>query len=840
MTFSQGCQQALRLLLRESREREVRILWLALILAVTAVTAVGFFTSRVDLALTQEANQLLGGDLLVVSDHPILVAWGQEARRRGLQTAETRTFPSMVMANGRAQLADVKAVSGTYPLRGRLVVVKEKGEGESAASALLPGEVWLDERLAASLAVSEGDRLQLGQATFTVAGRLTHEPDRAVNFLGVAPRLMLRIEDVAATGLEQPGSRINERLLLAGERAQLEAFQTGLQPRLERGQRLEDPGSLRPETRSALDQARRFLGLSSGLTVILAAVAVALAARHYWRRHVPVAALLRTLGMTRRQLLGLHGLQFLFLSSAATVLGGFAGFVTHHALIFWLGTLIGMPLPAPSFSPLLQAWLMVLVLLLTFLMPYLWRLSLVPPLRVLRRDLPGSKQTRWQSAGLYGLAWVGLSALLVWLAGNVRLGMGLALGFTVALMVFVAIVAALLRLISVWRPAGAGGLGWRLGLSHLQRHLGAVTVQTVALALGLLALLLLTVTRTDLLAAWERQLPLDAPNHFVINLQAGQRAAFSAWLATQGIKPDAAPLAPMVRGRLLEVSGKTVSAASYPEDERAQRLVEREFNLSWRNDFPPANTLETGAWFPAGSEGKGLASVEAGLAKTLGIQLGDTLRFSVAGQSIEVTVSSLRKVAWDSMRPNFFVLTPSGVLPPEEASYITSFYLPPGHAGFAPALSQHFPNLTLIDVSVLLDQMKRVMTQLSLAVQFIFIFSILAGLLVLLASLLGSLDERRQSVAVMRALGATLPPLRQALWLELAVSGALAGGLAALGAALAGHLLATQVFNVPMQLSLVWIPWVALLGASLSLGIGWLGIRDIFRVPALQALRQSD
>lgn len=824
---------AWRLLRRELRSGELRLLAVALLVAVAAMTAVAFLTTRLKEALTEQAHQLLGADLLIVADHPLPPDWRQLAQAAGLTLAETRTFPSMVLGAAGAQLADVKAVSAGYPLRGALAIADAAGAAQPVPGRRPePGTVWVDERLLAALGAAVGDTVQLGQHALRIAAVLLHEPDRAINFLGVAPRLMMALEDLPATGLEQPGARLTYRLLAAGSPAAQSAFRAQVVPRLGRGERLEDASQLRPETRSALDQAERFLGLSSLLTVVLAALAVALATRRYAGRHYDACALLRCLGLTQRQLLTLHLCQFLVLAMFTGLLGSLLGYAGHGVLVYWLQDLMPFALPAPGLGPVLQGVGLALSLILGFAVPPVLRLARVPTLRVLRRELGPAAASVW----LAYLAGGGvLAAWLVGVAGHLRLGLLLVAGFALSGLLAWGCVRGMLIGLGRWAPRQPFALA--LALGTLRRHASAAALQAVALALGLMALILLTQTRGELLASWERRLPPDAPNRFVINLQPDQRTAFAGWLAARGIASGAAPLQPMVRGRLVRIGDRPVSAASYPEDERAQRLVEREFNLSWREDLPPGNTLTAGDWFPPGSQGQGLASVEAGLAKTLGIALGDTLVFQVAGDPVTVRVSSLRKLDWDSMRVNFFVLMPPGVLDPGLASYITSFHLPAGTPRFAAELARDFPNLTLIDISVLLAQLQKVMGQLASAVQFMFAFTLLAGVFVLQASLLGALDERRQTLAVLRALGATRQPLALALALELALSGGLAGLLAAVGASVVGQGVSERVFELSLPIHPLLWPGAALAGALLSLAAGWWATRRLLRVPPMLALR---
>ena len=812
-----------RLLGRELRSGELRLLFAALVVAVAAVTAVGFFTERVRLALVQEAHQLLGGDLLLIADHPWSAATRDLAARNGLQTAENVLFPSMVLSAEGAQLAEIKAVSSSYPLRGRLVTANP-----SETAGPQPGTVWLEERLAVALRVQPGDAVQVGQRRLRVGNLLTLEPDRGVNFFALAPRLMMHLDDLDGTGLIQTGSRVVYRFAVAGEADEVAGFRRLIEGRLGRGERIEDVTNARPEIRSSIERAQRFLGLATLLTVVLAAVAVALAARRYMQRHLDACAVMRCLGLTQPALIRLHSGLFLWLALVAALVGCVAGYAAHFVLVTWLSGVLALSLPGAGLLPLAAGAAVAGVLLFGFAFPPLLQLARVPTLRVLRRELGPPRPSL---LGGYALGIAAMAGLLLVVAGDWRLGAYAIAGFTVALGTFWGVARLALRLASRLRR-GRGG--WRQGLANLERHAAANTLQIVALALGLMAMLLLTATRGELLAAWQRAVPPDAPNRFVINIQPDQRDGVGERLARGGV---VAELAPMVRGRLMEIGGRTVSAQSYPDDERAQRLIEREFNLSWRATQPPGNRVVAGRWFPEDAAGQGLASVEEGLARTLGIALGDELRFMIGGQEIPVRVTSLRKLDWDSMRVNFFVLTPPGVIDGLPASYITSFHLPPGHEALAADLVAQYPNLTVIDVGAMLAQVQSIMGQVAQAVQFIFLFTLLAGALVLVSALFSAFDERRYELSVMRALGAGREQLAHALLAELGMIGGLAGLIAASGATLLGQVLAQKVFQLDMPVDWGLFPMAVVLGALLAVIVGWVAVRRLLSTPPLLALR---
>jgi putative ABC transport system permease protein len=590
---------------------------------------------------------MMGGDLVLTADHPWDASILQEARVRGLQLAETLSFPSMVMGGTQPQLADVKAVSSSYPLRGKLWATPQVNvPGQPMASGPAVGKVWLDERLSGALQIVSGGQISVGQKTLPVEAILTLEPDRGVNFFALAPRLMMHLDDVAGSGLVQLGSRVTYRLLLAGEADAVKDFRSWLDGRLKRGERLEDASNARPEIRGALDRAQRFLGLATLLTVILSAVAAALAARRYMQRHLDACAVMRCFGVTQGGLIRLHALLFLWLGILAGLVGCLLGFAAHYVLIGWLANVLALQLPMPGWQPLMQGAIVALVLLFGFAFPPLLQLAKVPTLRVLRRELGAPRATL---LGGYLLGLLMLTGLILLVAGDLRLGAMAAAGFALAAVVFWVLARLAVKLAASVRQLG--GFGWRQGLANLGRHATSSTLQIAALAIGLMAMLLLTVTRAELLDAWQQAAPANAPNRFIINIQPDQQEAMRKMLDAAQVKAE---LSPMIRGRLVRIGENAVTAADFPDDDRAQRLIEREFNLSWRADLPAGNQISSGAWFTADSTGQGVTSVEEGLAKTLGIGLGDVLTFNIAGQESVVKVSSLRKLDWGSMRVNKF------------------------------------------------------------------------------------------------------------------------------------------------------------------------------------------
>lgn len=781
----------LRMLARDLRAGELTVVFVALVLAVMALTSVGFLADRVRHAVEREAHQLLGGDLLLSADHPWPDAWREAARQYGLHLAESALLLSMVGSTddaGIVQLTEIKAISSGYPLRGALQVEpgEKIGAGDTAPRPP-PGTVWPDERLAGMLALTPGAKLRVGALTATVSGVLTLDPERGINPFAFAPRLIIGLDDLAATGLIQPGSRITWRLHVAGDDRAVSAFRIWAQAHLGRGEKLEALDNARPEVRILIERAERFLRLAALLTVVLATIAVGLAARRFSERHLDACAVMRVFGASERQLLLIHGGEFILLGGLAALGGGLGGLFAQEVL---LGLLIGLfpeRLPAPGVMPWLQGIAVTAVLVVGFVVPPLLRLKSVPSIRVLRREWG---QVAPLSMVSYLAGGLSLGGLIFWMAGETRLAAVVLGGFVSAIILYVLVAQLLLGGI-VHPVARVSSGGWRLGIVRLRRHGYNALVQVVALALGLTTLLLLSLVKDDLLSAWQAKLPADAPNRFVINIQPEQYAAFGAFFTRKGL--PAPRLEPMVRGRLVAVNGRPVGPADY-DDERARRLVEREFNLTQRDSLPEGNAVVAGRWFAAAAAVQ--FSVEQGLAATLGLKLGDELSFEIAGQRLAGPVTSLRKLDWDSMRVNFFVIAPQGSLDGQPTSFITSFHLPAERQAVIRELVHAFPNVTVIDVAALVKQLQDMFGQVVQAVRLVFLFALCAGLIVLYVAIEASNDTRSHELALMRALGGQGRQLHQSVLAEFALQGGVAGLLAGAGATAIATLLARQVFHL--------------------------------------------
>jgi len=833
-----------RMLWRDLRAGELRLLLVAVLLAVSALSAVSFFAGRLQGGLQRDARQLLGGDAVVVSDNPAPAEFIDRARALGLDGSVSFSFPTMARATdaqgGASRLVALKAVAPGYPLRGRLQTAPDPSQpGAPAQGIPANGQAWVDPAVLDALGLKMGDSLLLGQAQLRIARVITLEPDRGVGFMNFAPRVMVNVADVAATGLVQPASRLSYRFAVAGPERAAKAFSDWAAARLKqgdlRGVRLESIESGRPEMQQALDRAGRFLRLTALLAALLSAVAVALAARGFASSHLDDCAMLRVLGESQRSIAVAYTVEFALAGFAASALGVLLGLAVHQVFVLLLAGLVDSPLSAPGGWPVAFGFGVGFTLLAAFGLPPVLQLSKVPPLRVMRRDVG---RPRPVSAAVLALGVAGFAALLLAVSSDLKLGLIVVAGFAGAVALFALFGAATVAILRRSVRESTAPRWLVLATRQVAARPAYAVVQTSALAVGLLALALLVLLRTDLIASWRRATPPDAPNRFVINIMPDQNAAFRQMLHQAGVRQfDGYP---MFRGRLVAINGKPVAPGDY-SGERAKRLVDREFNLSNAEQAPPHNSVSAGAWTPGAA---GEISVEEGLAQTLGLKLGDKLRFDMGGLTSEARITSLRKLDWGSLHANFFVMyTVADVdaqIPGVPLTYMAAFHAP-AVAGFDNALVRRFPNVTSLDISATLAQVQSVLDRVIRAVELLFGFTLVAGLVVLFASVTATREERAYEFAVMRCVGARARLLRQVQRTELAGMGLLAGLLAGLAAVAIGWALARYVFEFTWSASpmVLLLPVAgAITGALLALGTGWWGLRGVLRRPVMQTLRR--
>ena len=803
----------------------------ALVLTVAAIAAVGFFTDRIEASMTRQGGELIAADLAIDGSSLPPAAYLEQATRMGLTAARTLEFASVVMGGQGPQLVQVKAADALYPLRGRLRVQDGfTGPERTVGRGPPPGEVWVEARLLRLLDAPIGAEVGLGEARLRIGAILSYEPDRGGGFLQLAPRVLMNAADLPATGLVSAASRVKHRLLLAGEIGAVDAYSGWLKPQLPVNLRLMDGRTARPEFESALDRASRFMHLATLVTLLVAGSAIALASRRLVERQIDAVAIMRCLGAPRNLLMRVFLLRLILFGLGASLTGCLVGWLGQVGLVAALADWFGTDLPAASLRPVAVGVATGLIALLGFAVPPLLQLTRVSPLRALRRDL-GTPRASTALAVLGAL--LALALLVLWQAGDPDLAWKLLGGVALTLVTLVLAVLGLVRL--------AGGLAghsrgvWRLGLAALTRRPTFAVLQIAGFGLGILALLLLAVVRVDLLKTWREGLPAGAPNHFLINIQPQEVEPLRAYLRGRGITQ--ADLFPMIRGRLIRIGDHQVKPSDY-QNPRAEGLAAREFNLSFADRPQTDNRITAGQWWTAPAAAPQF-SLEKGLAETLGIKLGDRLTFFVSGHEVAAPVTSLREVRWDSFNVNFFVVSPPALLGAESATYITSFHLPREGEAMIPELVRRFPSVTLLDVDALLKQVRAVVDRGVLAVEYVFLFTLAAGVLVMFAGIQASLAERRTEHGILRTLGAGRRALLGSLAVEFTATGLLAGLLASIFAELTGWLLAERLFGLHFGFNpLLWITGV--LGSGLLIGLaGTLATYPLLIRPPLQTLRRA-
>ncbi|MCG3201172.1 MAG: hypothetical protein NFCOHLIN_01037 [Gammaproteobacteria bacterium] len=816
---------------RDLRAGELTLILVAIVTAVAALSAVSLFVDRAERALVAQGNSLLAADLAVESANAIPETLAGEARQLGLATARTLSMRSVTQSGERLQLTELKAVGDGYPLRGSMTIADAPfGAAREVRGVPAPGTLWADARLLQSLEVNIGGTVTVGAIAVRVDKVLVLEPDRGGDFFSIAPRAVMNLADVAATRLVMPGSRVTHRLLVAGDPKAIATFRKHWQKLDDGGLKMLDVRDARPELRTALERADLFLGMAAMTAVIVAGVAIALAARRYAERHLDTAAIMRCLGATQATITGMLLTEMLLLASLASVAGAAVGYVAQHVLAETLSGFVGGDLPPPSLAAVAGAMLIGFIVLVGFALTPILSLKNVPPLRVLRRDLAPVPA---RSAVVYTAALLALLVVAPWQARDVALTIYLLGGCLLAIAALA--IAAWLSVRTLGRLRRHVGVSWRYGLASVARRARTSSVQIVALGLGIMAMLLITLVHRDLIGGWQRKIPPGAPNQFVINIPPAEVGPLRAFLA--GRRLHAGGVFPMIRGRLTAINGRPVQPSNY-DDPRARRLVDREFNLSWAESLQPDNAVAAGRWWPRTAGGAPQFSVESGIAGTLGIRLGDELTYDIAGETITAPVTSLRDVQWDSFNVNFFVIAAPGLLEQMPATYITSFHLPAQERTALNELVRLFPGVTVIDVAAVMDQVRLIMDRVNLAVRFVFLFTLLAGALVLVAALQATQDERARESALLRSLGAARAIVARSLLAEFIVIGLVAGVLASSAAGLTAWLLAGHVFHVDYRINL-WLWPIGTLAGVLGVGaFGLAGLRGALAEPPASVLRR--
>ncbi len=818
-----------RMAWRDVRSGEMGLLLVALLVAVGTVTSISLFVDRLQSALLAESSNFLAADRQISSSQVIPPDFVQQAQQRGLNTAQTLIFPSMVFAGDLNQLVSVKAVDTEYPLRGELIVGDQPFQrGAPTDSIPAAGTVWLDSRLFPAMNLSLGDTVEVGMAELQVARVLVAEPDRGGSFFDLGPRLLMNMQDVAATEVVQPGSRLSYRLLLSGDDTQLQDLRESLP--LKPNFSWISVRESSPRIGRALDRAESFLLLGGLLGVLLAGIAVGLSAHRYAQRHFDHVGVLKTLGATPAQILRGFMSLLLLVGLVAILMGLAAGSLVHIAIVEILSSLIAVELPVPTLRPFLLGSATGLICALAFAMPAFVHLKNVAPMRVIRRDLGVAPLSRWLS---YGAAAAGSLLLLVWYTKDLWLTLWTLLSIVGICLVFGSLAWALLK---GGRVAGMQAKsGWRLALAGLQRRRTENTVQILIFGVAIMLLLVLVLIRTALIDEWRSQVPEDAANHFVMNIAADEVDGVRQLVREQATEGEF--LFPMIRGRVDSVNEQTAKdwQDQLPRKPSGPRLTS-ERSLTWSVLAPENNDIIAGRWW-ADDSAAAEVSLEQEYAEDFALQLGDKLEFDVGGRRVWATVTSIRALEWESMTPNFYIILSPGALQDFPATYMTSFYLEPTEKIFLNTLLRQYPTITVIEIDALIAQVQQIVAQVSQAVELVLALVLLSGALVLIASIQASRDTRMAEHGLIRALGGTRALIGGSLTAEFLVLGSFAGIVAVFGAELVVAMLQSQVFDLQAEAH----PWIWLLGpvsgALIITLVGLAGSRSLIDTPPMNVLR---
>lgn len=822
---------ALRQLLRDARAGELRVLFFAVLVAVAASTAIGYFGARLNGAMVLRATEFLGADLVLEGSSPAREEQIRVGNELGLKHAHIVEFSSVIATDNGIQLSSIKAADDAYPLRGQLKSAAQPYGEEQPGGGPKSGQAWVEPRLLTALDLKVGDDIDVGSKTVKITRVLTYEPDRAGNFYSLTPRVLINLDDLQATGIVQPGSRVSFRELWRGEAPALQSYRDVIQPGLEANQRLLDGRDGNQQIGGALGKAERYLNMASLVAVLLAGVAVALSATRFANRRFDASALLRCLGLSRRETLWLFSLQLAMLGLLASVTGALLGWLAQLGLFALLHDLLPNDVPPGGVMPALAGMGTGLVALAGFALPPLAALGRVPPLRVLRRDILPIPASTWT---VYGAALLALGLIMWRMSLDLVLTFALLGGGVIAALILGGLL--LLGLKGLRRGLARASLPWRLGLGQLLRQPLAAAGQALAFGLILLSMALIALLRGELLDTWQNQLPKDAPNYFALNILPTDKDAFGARL--HELQAQAAPIYPVVPGRLISINGEPVQEI-VTKDSSGDKAVQRDLSLTWAAELPEGNELTAGQWWSAQPpQGVPGVSVEAKVAESLKLKLGDHLVFTVAGVNREAQVTSLRSINWDNFQPNFFMIFQPGTLQDLPTTYLTSFYLAPGHDTQIIELSRSFPAVTILPIDALLEQLRSILAQVTIAIEYVLLFVLAAGMTVLFSGLQSTLDERIRQGALLRALGAERQLLIKARRIEFGLLGATSGLLAAVGAELVSLVLYRYAFDLPWHPH-PWLLLLPVLGAVIVGGAGVFGTRRALNASPLTVLREG-
>ena len=826
-------QLAWRLFKHEAKRGELSIILFAIILSVAAVLSLSLFSERLQGALTDRSAEFIAADRQLSARHPLDPLWIAQAKTFSLATAEQTSTRSMAFANDELALVDLRAVSDTYPLKGSIKLAPELfATGVATTQIPQTGEAWLDSRLFQLLGVTVGDAIELGDASFTVTQILSEIPDGGVSVFNADPMVLINQQDIAATNVTGPGSRVNYKAYFTGNENDLEAFFDALSPQLDR--QIHRWLSVQDDTSpigESVARAEQFFLLASLLAIVLAAVAIGVAAQRYAQRHFDPVAIMKTLGASTSTIRKVYLYQISFIALLGIILGTIVGFVLQQIVVSALAGTVEVSLQVWYWRPLLIAIFTGSVCALLFCLYPLLGLFSIPPLRVLRRDISATFSSR---GGQYITAG-GAILLMMWVySQNLKISLIL---FVSGLILVGLLLASTFGLIALGRVLGKGRMGaWQLAWARIKRRSLDNSVQLISFALTIMLLLVVLVMRNDIVQQWRDQLPQGTANYFLANVTEEQRPKLVEHFAKNGIDTDG--LYPVSRGRFVKVNDELIRTDITKEDEdttnETRRGLGREANLTWDTQLQSGNEIIAGQWHdqwtPQNStlpEGVYPVSIEERVGERMRIGMGDELTFNIGSEIVTVQITSVRTVNWQTMQPNFFFVLHPAAMSQFRANYITSFYLPPERKPELTRLMAPFASVTMFDVDARINQVRSIIDQVSAAIEFILVLVLVAGSLVLVAQVQASMDERQRELAILRTLGAKGMMIRLSVIYEFLIIGLVAGFMAALANEVSLYLLQTNVFQMQSSLHLEYWVIAPVTGAVV---VGLLGAASCWRL----------
>ncbi|WP_024601156.1 MULTISPECIES: FtsX-like permease family protein [unclassified Pseudoalteromonas] len=809
---------ALKLFSREFRRGELTVISAAIALAVLTVLTLSMVTERIAQSIAQKSSAFIAADRVLASNHAIDTAFITKAEQQNLQTAQMVYFDTMLFANDQMQFSSVKAASNSYPLKGQLKVKSGlNAQTEVAPGAPSPGNVWLSESVFYSLNINVGDQVELGAALFNVEKVIVEEPDAPFNVFSSSRRVLINIDDVAKTEVIQPGSRVFYRQLYAGDENDINSFYDWLKPQLKENQNWYGVKDRQSPISNSLNRAESFLLLAGLLGIILAAVAIAVSAKRYCERQYDPVAMMKTLGGSRDIIRKIYLMHLLMVCTMAVVVGLAIGYGLQEVATGYLAKSMGTELPMAGFKPWLVAISTGVICAVMFSIKPLLDLFDIPPLRVLRRNLGDRLAVSKIHLGLSALT----VFLLMWLFSN---------NIKITLILFASTLALILVLFLISKLIFGGGrkLGlkpgnsWSLAIASIQKRANVNAVQLISFSLAIKLLLFLIVLKNDIISDWQSQLPSDAPNAFLVNITQNELDPVNEYLAQKGIQVS--EFYPTIRGRVNAVNGEAVAREvslqdNEKKDEEARSGIGRELNLTWLDEVPSQNDIIDGQWF--GDDAVAEASLEESMMKRLDVKMGDTLTFLIGAQSFDAKITSVRKVNWATLKPNFFIILSPDVLNSFPATYISSVRIEPEQKRDFSQLLRAYPTITAIDVDNFVRQIQSTIEQVSLAIGFVLAIVVLCGALVLISQVQASLGERMQEIVILRTLGAKSRLIKNATLYEFLLLGGLAGLVAAFFSDIALLIVQQQMFDLAGKLHPnIWIIGPAAGGVFVA-GLGY-------------------